>query len=210
VCSNKCFQGLFIVCLFCLQLLNCSEPQLSTSMIRDSINDGHYYKEEVLNTSGIPSFGEYYREGNNNYGIIWDEKATKENIEKLHTCAQQHLISLSRVERQDYKGSSFFQVRLENKGKDFITLEKFGSNNFRWGTMKLAEVILIDVTNIGKPMEVMGQKRCTVEISYKYKATPFGEIYLSRNELGKILKKNITFILSEDGWKISPEGLNLW
>ena len=163
----------------------------------------------MLGTSGVPSFGKLSREGTTYYGIIWDKEQNKENIEKLHTCAQKDLLTISKIEEPGDKRNFYYKIKPTDKGKDFVKL-KIRNMAISWNTLKLADITSIEVTNVSEPSKVMGQKRCTAEFTYRYKATPFGEIYLSPEELNRIYKKTAIFIFSKDGWKVSTEGLRDW
>jgi hypothetical protein len=182
---------------------------LAKDMIINIINNNHYSKNKMLGTSGVPSFGKFYKEGKTCYGIIWGDEQNEENMEKLYKCVQQDLLTVSKIEPSQYKERVFYKIKPTDKGKDFVKL-KFRNMSVSWDTLKLADITSIEVTNVSKPSKVMGQKRCTAEFTYRYKATPFGEIYLSHEELSRIYKKTAIFILSKDGWNVSTEGLSDW
>jgi hypothetical protein len=209
---NK-FCRLVLLCLpLSIIVYGCSAPDLPASAARDMIvniiNSNHYTRNRVLTKSNVPFFGEFHKDGGTFYGVIWDKGSNKENIETLRRCAQQGLLNISRVEAQDGGGRFFYKVKPTDKGLSFINLVIRDRFVPLWGTLDLADIISVEVLSVSEPSKVMGQKRRTVEFTYRYKATPFGEICLSPEELSKVGRKTAIFILSEGVWKVSPEGMS--
>jgi hypothetical protein len=193
-------------------LYGCSAPDLPPSAARDMIikiiDENNFAKDKVLSTSDSPFFGEFHKTGSTYYGVIWDKGSDSGNIKSLYRCAQQGLLSISKIEEEN--GRSFYKIKPTDKGKSFIRFDFLYNGLSCWGTIKLADIISIEVTSVSEPTKVMKQKRRSVEFTYKYKPTPFGEIYLSSEQLQSVHKKTAIFTLSKGMWKISPEGMSDW
>ena len=203
-----------IVLMLSLTLCACSDPKLLPSVAKDSIinliSTNHYSKSVMVGESPVPSFGDIHKEGNTYYGMLLDEGRNKENLEKLYACAQKGLLTISKVEQPEYENRVWYKLTVTDKAKDFVTVQRIGSKTLIWGPVKLADITVIDISSLSEPQKVNGRKICTAEFTYKYKPTPFGELYLSQEELDTTYKKSSVFVLEKGGWRISPEGFNNW
>jgi hypothetical protein len=164
----------------------------------------------MVGESPIPSFGDMHREGNLYYGMLSNDGKNKENLEKLYACAEKGLLTISKIEEPQYENRVWYKITVTDKARDLVTIDRIGSKTLRWGTMKLADIMVIDVTGLNESQKVNGRKMRTAEFTYKYKPTPFGEMYLSKEDLSKTYTKGAVFVLEDGDWKVSPEGFSDW
>ncbi len=169
---------LIVSLIITMSFTACGSGELSRGKAERMIND--YLKENLVKKEV-------------NLGRV---SILKDDVPKYRALSEKGLIQMKFIEKT-YFNSEVYEISLTNNASPHIL--KYSGNEV---TVKLADKVEPKVTGITKSAnDAGGRVVCSAIYLYKLKPTPFGEAFISQNDLTSYHKDEMHFVLFDDGWR---------